>query len=292
VRASLGSSEALTPIAFGRVVEFHEVATEGHLAHEVGAEVFFRPLDLPWLVGLGKGHDLPQVAVVPHELPAAQKRAAFHRHTFGVVLDLAFALLAVFAMHADHGRSHAIRLHVAKQEVMRAACDGGGDLDALGVRIRLPGIVLLRRVKDMPDELATVPGEMRDVFAGKKHDSSLIRQRLRQDEASAMGHDGGVRAQRDGLRASEMVIARWDRHDAVLDEQGDEFARVVGESSDGKKEESEQRLHAPSITAPARRTPRQRVSEMRQARFITPAHPSRSHRGCPSGGNRGLGSGK
>jgi hypothetical protein len=33
---------------FGRVVELHEViAAEGHVAHQIGAEVLFGPLDFP-----------------------------------------------------------------------------------------------------------------------------------------------------------------------------------------------------------------------------------------------------
>jgi hypothetical protein len=89
------------------------------------------------------------------------------RDTFRVVFDLALAFLAVFAMHADDSSGHAVGFHVAKKQVVRAACDRGGDLDALRVRIRLPGVILLRRIKHMPDELAAVPREVRDVFPGK-----------------------------------------------------------------------------------------------------------------------------
>ena len=75
---------------------------------------------------------------------------------------------------------------------MRAACFRRGDLDALRVRIRLPGVLLPCWIKDTPDELAAMPREVRDVFPGEKHDTSLIWQCVRQNEPSAMGHDGRV----------------------------------------------------------------------------------------------------
>ena len=109
-----------------------------------------------------------------------------------LVLDLALAAFAILPVHTDDGGGHAVRLHLTKEQIVRATGDRRGDLDALRVCIRLPGIVLLRRIKHMPDELATIPRKLRDVFPGKKHHTSLIRQRLRQDEACAMRHDGRV----------------------------------------------------------------------------------------------------
>jgi hypothetical protein len=76
--------------------------------------------------------------------------------------------------------SHAVRLHVAKQNVMRPA-------GSTVVVISMPfvfafgshRILPLCRIKHMADKLAAMPRKVCDVFPGEKHDTSLIRQRLR-----------------------------------------------------------------------------------------------------------------
>lgn len=61
----------------------------------------------------------------------------------------------------------------------------------------------------MADELAAMPGEVGDIFAGEEDDPSFVRQGVREDEACAVGVDGGVGLERDGAFAVQLIIAGW-----------------------------------------------------------------------------------
>ena len=127
-------------------------------------------------------------------------------------------------------------LHLAKQEVVCAVSKGGGDLDAFGVYVWLPGVVFLCWIKHMADELATMPSKVADIFPCEQHQACFVRQYFRQDKTCAMRHDGRVRSQRDRLHAIEMVVARRYRYGAIFGKERGEFGRVVGTSQRDQSE--------------------------------------------------------
>ena len=201
------------------VVKAHMVIAIAHLhvlAQLVGAEVLACTLDFPSLILLRPRHDLPEVTVVPHELPAAQQRATLHRHALGMGEDFTFASLLPEPMHADDGTGDAIRLHIAKQNVVSGTFLRGGDLDAFCIRIRLPGIFLLGRIKDVSEKLTTLPGEVGNVLTSKQHDACFVGQCGRQMKPRTVSEDGGVGDNRQRLGAIELVVAGRNRDYSAL----------------------------------------------------------------------------
>ena len=155
--------------------------------HQIGAEVATRPLDFPGLVFFGPGHDLPEVAVVPHEFTASQQGAALHRDACGIGGDVALAALRREAVHADDGTGNAVGFDVAEKDVMRAAGPGCGDLDGTGVGGGFPGILLPRRVEDLTDKFSAMPGKVMEIGAGEENDSGRGGQRFGKMETGSVG---------------------------------------------------------------------------------------------------------
>ena len=186
--------------------------------------------------GFGEGDDLPEVAIVPHELSATEEGTVFERDALGVMEHLGLVGRIRDAMDADDGAGHAIGFDVAEEEVMSPVFGGCGDLDAFGVGVGFPGVLGLGWVKNVADELAAMPGEVGDILAGEEDDPSFVRQGVWEDEACAVGVDGGVGLERDGAFAVQLIIAGWKGDVSRFGEEVCEEVCIVcggGEESGG-----------------------------------------------------------
>ena len=202
-----------------RIVQHHPIPRHPHLLHQVHPKIPSRPLHLPRLIRLRKRQDLPQIAIVPHELPAPQQRATLHRHPLRINLHLALTALARLPVHPDYRPRHPVRLHLPKQHITRPSRLRRRDLNALHTRMRLPQILLPVRIKHMPHKLPAMPRKIHQILPRKHHHPRLLRQHLRQNKPRPMRHHRRVRNQPNRHLPIQPILPRRDRHHPTLPQQ-------------------------------------------------------------------------
>ena len=199
----------------GCVIEKHAVVAILHahsLANEIVAEIAFCHRLLRRGVFLRPDHDLPQHAVVPHELPALKKGAGLERDVLRVGGDFRFGTGLGNAFDRDHGPGDAERSDVPKAEVCRPAALSRADHDAARAGIRLPGVVAAAMIEALTGEMPSRPREVDDVGSFKQIEVGTITERMRQMKTRAVCRDGGVRGKPDWFAAGEMIIPRRNDH--------------------------------------------------------------------------------
>ncbi len=111
-------------------------------AHQIIPKVTgcHRPLCL--VVLFRPDSDLPQIAIIPHELSAALQSAVFNRHIAGERLNLAFTSRSIGTQDGNDRAGHSVTGDISKRQVFSRSAGSRGDQDRSRIRIRLPGILL------------------------------------------------------------------------------------------------------------------------------------------------------
>ena len=144
----------------------------------LGVDVLLRPDD-----------DLPEIAIVPHKLSAAFKRAVFDGDVRGVPLNLTVAAGPRRPEHGDDGPGHVGGGDVSEREVRGGSAGCGRDHDRPGVGLRRPRVfVAPGRVEDAAGEVAAGPGELKQIFGSEHHAADLFPEVARKVKPCAMRH--------------------------------------------------------------------------------------------------------
>src|SRR5262249_894987 len=150
-----------------RVVEDDPVVAVGHrdrVADERFVEVLLGESVLPLRVVLGPEEDLPEKAVVPHELAGVDQRAVFDGDVRRESLDLRLAPRLESASDRDRGAAQMIRSDLAEHEPGRDAAGRSRDDDATRADVRLPRVRLFPQVEAVAEERAAGPAEVDEIL--------------------------------------------------------------------------------------------------------------------------------